>query len=93
MHYNTVIGWAVYYLIQSFQPTLPWIKCGQLWNTENCTSVEDIRNIMQNDTKNDSLNELSGYSNETSDIEIDSGRMNRTYDFSNTTSPAKEYYE
>lgn len=45
MHYNTIIGWAVYYLVESFQPTLPWLSCGNDWNTDNCTLVADIANL------------------------------------------------
>ncbi len=44
MHYNTIIGWAVYYLVESFQEELPWVSCGNLWNTENCTLIRDMFN-------------------------------------------------
>lgn len=36
MYYNTIIGWAVYYLFASFTAELPWTKCGNEWNTEKC---------------------------------------------------------
>lgn len=36
MYYNTIIGWAVYYLIASFQSELPWTSCGDKWKTEHC---------------------------------------------------------
>ncbi|XP_061516456.1 sodium-dependent serotonin transporter [Anopheles gambiae] len=39
MYYNTIIGWAVYYLFASFSSELPWTKCGNPWNTENCSPV------------------------------------------------------
>uniref|UniRef100_A0A182YA75 Transporter n=1 Tax=Anopheles stephensi TaxID=30069 RepID=A0A182YA75_ANOST len=39
MYYNTIIGWAVYYLFASFSYELPWTKCGNPWNTENCSPV------------------------------------------------------
>ncbi|XP_026476557.1 LOW QUALITY PROTEIN: sodium-dependent serotonin transporter-like, partial [Ctenocephalides felis] len=39
MYYNTIIGWAVYYLFASFNSELPWTKCGNSWNTPFCTPV------------------------------------------------------
>lgn len=36
MYYNTIIGWAVYYMFASFSETLPWTSCNNTWNTENC---------------------------------------------------------
>lgn len=39
MHYNTIIGWAVYYLMASFQYELPWTSCNNEWNTPNCRPV------------------------------------------------------
>ncbi|KAI5697049.1 hypothetical protein M8J75_004234 [Diaphorina citri] len=39
MYYNTIIGWAVYYLFASFRSELPWTSCNNAWNTANCTPV------------------------------------------------------
>lgn len=39
MFYNTIISWAVYYLVMTFLSlgsTLPWKECGHWWNTNCC---------------------------------------------------------
>uniref|UniRef100_A0A8C9SR37 Transporter n=1 Tax=Scleropages formosus TaxID=113540 RepID=A0A8C9SR37_SCLFO len=38
-YYNTVMAWAMYYLLSSFQTTLPWATCFNTWNTANCTHL------------------------------------------------------
>ncbi|KAM9319148.1 solute carrier family 6 member 4a isoform 2-T2 [Pholidichthys leucotaenia] len=35
-YYNTIMAWALYYLLSSFQPVLPWSTCSNSWNTVNC---------------------------------------------------------
>ncbi|XP_073171761.1 sodium-dependent serotonin transporter isoform X2 [Lepidochelys kempii] len=37
-YYNTIMAWALYYLISSFTVELPWISCKNAWNTGNCTN-------------------------------------------------------
>uniref|UniRef100_A0AAR2K8R5 Transporter n=1 Tax=Pygocentrus nattereri TaxID=42514 RepID=A0AAR2K8R5_PYGNA len=36
-YYNTIMAWALYYLLSSFRSTLPWTTCTNAWNTANCT--------------------------------------------------------
>uniref|UniRef100_A0A6Q2XU11 Transporter n=1 Tax=Esox lucius TaxID=8010 RepID=A0A6Q2XU11_ESOLU len=35
-YYNTIMAWALYYFLASFQPTLPWTTCTNPWNTNHC---------------------------------------------------------
>ncbi|XP_063221399.1 sodium-dependent serotonin transporter isoform X3 [Bacillus rossius redtenbacheri] len=43
MYYNTIIGWAVYYLLASFRSELPWTSCNNSWNTAHCTNILEPR--------------------------------------------------
>ncbi|KAG9341966.1 hypothetical protein JZ751_018283, partial [Albula glossodonta] len=36
-YYNVIIAWSLYYLFSSFTSELPWLKCGNSWNSVNCT--------------------------------------------------------
>ncbi|KAK2703127.1 hypothetical protein QYM36_018332, partial [Artemia franciscana] len=40
MYYNTIIGWAVYFLFASFTNNLPWTSCNNSWNTGNCSAID-----------------------------------------------------
>jgi solute carrier family 6 serotonin transporter-like protein 4 len=43
MYYNTIISWALYYLIHSFTNQLPWTSCeGKSWSTVNCLSISNV---------------------------------------------------
>uniref|UniRef100_A0A672R0E4 Sodium- and chloride-dependent creatine transporter 1-like n=1 Tax=Sinocyclocheilus grahami TaxID=75366 RepID=A0A672R0E4_SINGR len=38
-YYIMVLTWGFYYLIKSFNSTLPWSTCDNPWNTENCIEI------------------------------------------------------
>ncbi|KAM6463163.1 sodium-dependent serotonin transporter [Liasis olivaceus] len=44
-YYNTIMAWALYYLVSSFSSELPWISCKNSWNTPNCTSYFSNQSI------------------------------------------------
>ncbi|XP_053562117.1 sodium-dependent serotonin transporter [Bombina bombina] len=44
-YYNTIMAWALYYLIFSFRAELPWTSCQNSWNTENCTNYFHDSNV------------------------------------------------
>lgn len=35
-YYNVIIGWSIYFMVSSFTDELPWLRCGNEWNTERC---------------------------------------------------------
>lgn len=35
-YYNTLQAYALYYLLNSFQLTVPWSSCDQPWSTSQC---------------------------------------------------------
>lgn len=38
-YYNVLMCWALYYLFNSFEASLPWTSCNNTWNSvENCSS-------------------------------------------------------
>ncbi|XP_076469830.1 sodium- and chloride-dependent GABA transporter 1-like [Babylonia areolata] len=38
-YFNTIMSWALYYMVSSFQSVLPWSLCGQWWNTPRCSDL------------------------------------------------------
>ena len=49
-YYIMVLAWGFYYLIKSFNSTLPWSTCDNEWNTANCIEI-----FHHQDCSNDSL--------------------------------------
>ncbi|XP_054710961.1 sodium-dependent noradrenaline transporter-like [Uloborus diversus] len=35
-YYNVIIGWTIYFMVSSMTAELPWVRCGNEWNTANC---------------------------------------------------------
>uniref|UniRef100_A0A669BAN0 Transporter n=1 Tax=Oreochromis niloticus TaxID=8128 RepID=A0A669BAN0_ORENI len=36
-YYNVIIAWSLHYLFSSMTTELPWLRCGNSWNSVNCT--------------------------------------------------------
>ena len=39
IYYNVIIMYTLYYMFASFTAVLPWIGCGQTWNSEKCSNI------------------------------------------------------
>ncbi|XP_040027437.2 sodium- and chloride-dependent GABA transporter 2 [Gasterosteus aculeatus] len=39
MTYMLILAWALFYLVFSFSPQLPWASCDNYWNTANCIDL------------------------------------------------------
>ena len=75
MFYNTVIAWAIYYLISSFRSEVPWKGCKNEWNTLCCFPInENLKlplvtnytknsNFYQKKSKNDMIYEVFNINN------------------------------
>ncbi|KAK7498988.1 hypothetical protein BaRGS_00009797 [Batillaria attramentaria] len=58
-YYNTILAWALYYLVASCQSEVPWSRCDGWWNTPQCSNLAATGNRTLAPPGNDSLS-LSG---------------------------------
>ncbi|VDP29095.1 unnamed protein product [Schistosoma curassoni] len=59
-YYNTIIAWALFYMIDAMKPHIPWDGCNNWWNTNSCVTVYErlINHSMLNASHKYELNEL-----------------------------------
>uniref|UniRef100_A0A665X990 Transporter n=1 Tax=Echeneis naucrates TaxID=173247 RepID=A0A665X990_ECHNA len=41
-YYNVIIAWSLHYLFSSMTSELPWLRCDNAWNSQNCTDPKTI---------------------------------------------------
>merc|ERR1711953_639546 len=39
-YYNVIMSWALFYLVYSFSPSLPWETCDNYWNSAECRPIK-----------------------------------------------------
>jgi len=49
-YYNVIMSWALFYLVSSFSPSLPWEGCDHSWNTDMCRSIIGDNDTMKDNT-------------------------------------------
>lgn len=67
--YSTINSWSMFYFFKSFYSNPLWSKCGNSWNTKNCSSSSDVTSspvISSTDPYNISLT-TDDYLNSTAD--------------------------
>jgi solute carrier family 6 dopamine transporter-like protein 3 len=49
-YYNVIIAWALHFFFASFTGELPWTKCNNEWNTEDCYEIlkDDLQTVTDN---------------------------------------------
>ncbi|RUS84345.1 hypothetical protein EGW08_007877, partial [Elysia chlorotica] len=45
--YNVILSWAFYYIFASLTSVLPWSHCDNAWNSDNCTTRDELRRLRQ----------------------------------------------
>jgi solute carrier family 6 amino acid transporter-like protein 5/7/9/14 len=91
IYYNVIIMYTLYYMFASFTAKLPWIGCGNAWNTVNCSEiVTDCLNaggLVTNNNTCERISELSQTELDMYNITMGSDGM---YDTSKYTVPFKD---
>lgn len=55
VYYIVIIAWALYYFIYSFQPILPWVTCGNQWNTDACVAFDTVNHTYLEELKSNNI--------------------------------------
>ncbi|XP_041125323.1 sodium-dependent noradrenaline transporter-like [Polyodon spathula] len=52
-YYNVIIAWSLYYLFASFTSEVPWLRCGNPWNSPDCIDPKLLNGcvLLGNETK------------------------------------------
>jgi hypothetical protein len=85
-YYNVIIGWALYFLVASATPDLPWLHCNNTWNTDFC-----IESQMDGD--------IDGSNNNSANNSVDTPSLTEGGDAAGSVakklhfSPASEYFQ
>ena len=85
-YYNVIIGWALYFLVASATPDLPWLHCNNTWNTDFC--IDSQMNGAIDDSNNSSANNSVVTPNPTVGGDA-AGSVSKKLHFS----PASEYFQ
>ena len=98
-YYIVVIGWSLYYLIQSFLPEVPWAECHHEWNTPKCRSDADLQSTCHSYYANLTMSSVLGADHEYHKVADSNGTLsaallrNCTDSLGVFSDPVREYWE
>jgi SNF family Na+-dependent transporter len=81
-YYNVIIGWALYFLVASATPDLPWLHCNNTWNTDFCMDSQ-LNNTL----------DTSDYTSANISVDVPSGFGAVSVAKKLHFSPASEYFQ
>nr|XP_054750074.1 sodium- and chloride-dependent taurine transporter-like [Lytechinus pictus] len=82
IYYIIILAWALYYLVSSFTSELPWVHCGNSWNTEFCVDYEsNFTCVNETVFSNDSL------------VVLEEMVVGTNFTCAERTSPVQEFWE
>ena len=89
--YNVLLTWSFYYLFSSFTSVLPWSKCDNDWNTEDCSTGHRRAGTITvlNQTFTPGFNE--SYNNVTMGNIVENGTVTAVKSF--VSDPVTEFWE